>query len=252
MCSSDLVDPFARLLTRVKTTPLTLTVLDRAVEAVLADLDATRCVTRRPLSGATKVPTSPTFIVCAAVGSTTTTEPTAIVGVIEAEVTMNGSHRSTKGTTVTEAKTASTRRAGMPTTMRAIQARLDAGGAPAGAGGAGATAGAGGAQPDGPRPGIDGPGAPGGRWLMSSPCEGTGQAASDRCIATRSPTRHANLECPSSDSNARGDVSFRPVPKSGRGALEHMAPPAAPRLFPCPRIATAGSPRFPAMTRPPR
>ncbi len=34
------VDPFARLLTRVKTTPLTLTVLDRAVEAVLADLDA--------------------------------------------------------------------------------------------------------------------------------------------------------------------------------------------------------------------
>ena len=34
------VDPFARLLTRVKTTPLDVTILDRAVAAVLAELDA--------------------------------------------------------------------------------------------------------------------------------------------------------------------------------------------------------------------
>jgi len=84
-------------------------------------------VTRRPLSGATKVPTSPPFIVCAADGSTTTTEPTAIVGVIEADVTINGSHRKTNGTTVTEAKTAITRATGTPTTMRAIHARFEVG-----------------------------------------------------------------------------------------------------------------------------
>ena len=34
------VDPFARLLTRVKTTPLDIAILDRAVAAVLAELDA--------------------------------------------------------------------------------------------------------------------------------------------------------------------------------------------------------------------
>ena len=62
-----------------------------------------------------------------AVGSTTTTEPTAIVGVIEADVTINGSHRKTNGTTVTEAKTAITKAIGTPTTMRAIHALLEVG-----------------------------------------------------------------------------------------------------------------------------